>query len=255
MLPPIQAYSDQAMILTVGFIVPIITSTLWTFGFIIMVNQRLNIENCVEKEKMQQVFNTSPDAALITRLNDGFLIDVNVGFSIRTGYTPAEVIGNSTLKINLWHNIEDREIFLTELNEKGICENMEFVFMRKDGSCFVGMISARLSTLYDSYGHLAWDDCLRQIGTSLKTIVLRIPDIVARYGGEVFVVILPETEIDGVKALAERIREAIEELAIPHTGSETAEIVTVSLGVVSVYPNRLALPEQVVALADEDALI
>ena len=149
MLPPIHTYNDQRIILIVGFIIPIITSTLWTFGFIIMVNQRLNIENCVEKEKLQQIFNTSPDAALITRLNDGLLIDVNVGFSVMTGYTHAEVIGKSTLKINLWHNIEERKFFLTELNEKGICNNMEFIFMRKDGSHFVGMISARLIIIYD----------------------------------------------------------------------------------------------------------
>jgi len=103
----------------------------------------------------------------------------------------------------------------------------------------------------DSYGHLAGDDCLRQIGNALTTIVLRTPDIVARYGGEEFVVILPETKIDGAKLLAERIRKTIESLAIPHAVSQTAEIVTVSLGVVTVYPNRLESPEQVVALADE----
>ncbi|HBV88371.1 MAG TPA: GGDEF domain-containing protein [Desulfosporosinus sp.] len=103
----------------------------------------------------------------------------------------------------------------------------------------------------DSYGHLAGDDCLRLVGTTLKTIVGRAPDIVARYGGEEFVVILPETDENGVKSLGERIRKAVEELAIPHSASDTAEYVTVSLGVVTVYTNGLASPEKVVALADE----
>lgn len=464
-LPPIHSYNDQRIILVIGFIVPTITSTLWTFGFIIMVSQRLNIENYLEKEKMQQIFNTSPDAALITRQNDGLLIDVNVGFSAMTGYTHAEVIGNTTLKINLWHNIEQRKTFIAELNEKEICNNMESVFRRKDGSNFVGMISARLIIIYDvphvisvihditqrkqveeaireseetyrsilnaspddititdlngkilmvspaakrmfgyepdydgftgmqllgfiipedveraqaniklmfqgeyskpneyrgvrkdqsifdievnsgyvsnangkptkmvfivrditerkraehqiqqlvqqleierniaqlnsitdsltglanrryfdntleteffrlkrtgsvlslimldvdhfkkfndSYGHLAGDDCLRQIGTILKTIILRVPDMVARYGGEEFVAILPETENDGAVVVAERIRKAIEELAIPHSTNEIAENVTVSIGVVTVYPSTLESPEQVVAMADE----
>lgn len=103
----------------------------------------------------------------------------------------------------------------------------------------------------DSYGHLAGDDCLRRIGTTLKAIVGRVPDVVARYGGEEFVVILPETEDNGAATLAERIRKAVEMLAIPHSASDTGEYVTVRLGVVTVYTTGLASPEQVVALADE----
>ncbi len=103
----------------------------------------------------------------------------------------------------------------------------------------------------DSYGHLAGDDCLRRIGATLKAIVGRVPDVVARYGGEEFVVILPETEDNGAATLAERIRKAIEMLAIPHAASDTGGYVTVSLGVVTVYTTGLASPEQVVALADE----
>jgi len=103
----------------------------------------------------------------------------------------------------------------------------------------------------DNYGHLAGDDCLRQIGTMLKTIIGGIPYIAARYGGEEFIAILPETETKGAKALAERIRKAVEELAIPHSASHIAEYVTVSIGVVTVYPTKLSSPEQVVAMADE----
>lgn len=336
MLPPMRSYSDQAATLIVGFIVPIIISALWTFGLIIMVNQRLNNENQVEKEKLQLVFNTSPDAELITQLNEGLFVDVNSGFSVLTGYTRAEVIGTATLKI-IWHNIADQKSFTTKLNDQGICVNEEFLFQRKDGSQFVGMISGRIiaintvphiisvirditerklaeqqiqklvqqleiekntaqlnsitdsltglanrryfdealrtefyrmkrsgSTLSlimldvdyfknfnDRYGHLAGDECLRLVGTTLRTIVGRAPDIVARYGGEEFVVILPETDKNGAKSLGERIRKAVEELAIPHAASDIAECVTVSLGVVTVYTNRLASPEKVVSLADE----
>ena len=70
-LPPMHSYFDQTPIFILGFIVPIIASTLWTYGFIIMVNQRLNAENHEEREKLQLVFNTSPDAAMITSLTDG----------------------------------------------------------------------------------------------------------------------------------------------------------------------------------------
>ena len=53
LLPPMRTYSDQWTIFIAGFIVPIVASTLWTFGFILMLNQRLNIENSREKEKIQ----------------------------------------------------------------------------------------------------------------------------------------------------------------------------------------------------------
>ena len=144
MLPPMHSYFDQTKFLIAGFVVPIITSMLWTFGFILMVNQRLNSENLEEKEKMQLVFNTSPDAALITRLDDGLLVDVNDGFLVMTGYTRNEVIGDSALNISVWHNIADRKLFLTELNASGVCTNTEFVYKRKDGSPFVGTISATI---------------------------------------------------------------------------------------------------------------
>lgn len=465
MSPPMQNYSDERTLIAVGFIFPVIVSTLWTFGFIIMLNHRLNIENRLEKEKMQLIFNTSPDAALITRLSDGFIIDVNHGFSVMTGYSHQEAIGNSTLKTKFWDNPEERKTFLDELDKKGICENMEFVFRRKDGSKFLGAISAKIITIFDvphiinsvhditkrkhteealreseemyrsilnaspddititdmqgniimvsqaskemfgydfnyedfigmsivdfvapediervkanvaqlhrggssktneyhavrkdkstfdievnsgiinnsngqptkmvfiireitkrklaeqkiqelvnqleierniaqknsitdsltglanrryfdealkteyyrikrtggsmsllmldidyfkkyndTYGHLAGDDCLRQIGNLFKNVVVRAPDIVARYGGEEFVVILPETEENGAKDLAEKIRKAVEELAIVHSASDISKYVTVSIGVVTVNDTGNAEPDKVVTLADE----
>lgn len=103
----------------------------------------------------------------------------------------------------------------------------------------------------DSYGHLAGDDYLRQIGATLKTIAGRIPNIVSRYGGEEFVVILEETEDNKAKTLSEQIRKSVEELAIPHIESHISQFVTVSLGVVTIYITEVASPQQVVALADE----
>jgi len=103
----------------------------------------------------------------------------------------------------------------------------------------------------DSYGHLAGDDCLRQIGVTLKTIAGQIPNIVSRYGGEEFVVILEETEDNMAKTLAEKIRKSVEELAIPHIESHISQFVTVSLGVVTIYITEVSSPQQVVALADE----
>lgn len=123
--PPMKTYSDQGTILELTFIIPIVAGLLWTFGFIIMVNQRLNGEISEEKEKLQLIFNTSPDAAIISRLEDGAIVDVNAGFLRMTGYTRADVINNSTINVNIWNNALDRDYFVKELLKNGICENQE----------------------------------------------------------------------------------------------------------------------------------
>jgi diguanylate cyclase (GGDEF)-like protein/PAS domain S-box-containing protein len=103
----------------------------------------------------------------------------------------------------------------------------------------------------DHYGHLAGDNCLRQIASTLKAMVERGTDIVARYGGEEFVVILPDTDCQGAAALAGRIAESVLELALPHATSDTSEFVTVSLGVTSATDHVLTDGSQLVALADQ----
>lgn len=336
-LPSVQNYQEYSTFLNVGFIFSTIASMLWTYGFILMVNQHLNEENRLEKEKMHLVFNTSPDAALLSRLSDGLILDVNRMFTKRYGYTRDEILGATTKEIKLWSDNEDRNRFVSQLDKERFCENLEFSFQRKEGSTFDGMISASVFMIQevphvisvirdiseqnvaqkhiqelvkqlevekniaqvnsitdsltglanrryfdmalktefyrvkrsgqslslimididhfkkfnDSYGHLVGDDCLVKIGAMLKSIVGRAPDIVARYGGEEFVVILPETDAAGAKALAERIRKGVEVLGIPHHSSETAPIVTASLGVVSVNTTTLITPRQVVEMADE----
>jgi len=103
----------------------------------------------------------------------------------------------------------------------------------------------------DRYGHLAGDECLRMVAAALQTALRRVPDLVARYGGEEFVVILPDTTMAGAAVVAERLRKAVEALAIPHAGSELMEHVTASLGVATSDPMKMDKPERIVQLADE----
>lgn len=71
----------------------------------------------------------------------------------------------------------------------------------------------------DAQGHLAGDDCLRKVAQTLRHCTRRPTDVAARYGGEEFVVLLPETDEAGACAIAETMRLAILELAIPHPAS------------------------------------
>ncbi|MEO5345632.1 MAG: diguanylate cyclase [Magnetococcus sp. YQC-9] len=103
----------------------------------------------------------------------------------------------------------------------------------------------------DSQGHQAGDACLRQIAGALTRVLERKTDLVARYGGEEFACILPETPLQGAIHTAEKIQQAVAALAIPHPKSDVAEIVTLSLGVISVTPRRGHEPEEVLAAADQ----
>jgi diguanylate cyclase (GGDEF)-like protein/PAS domain S-box-containing protein len=138
---------SPTLIHTATYLVVLITSTLWTFGAIILVNQRLNAENREAKENADLIFNTSPDAVLITRVTDGHFVNLNDGFTTLTGFTRAEVLGKSILEVNIWKNLADRQIVIALLNKKGSCENLQAVFQRKDGSLLIGLLSARIIVL------------------------------------------------------------------------------------------------------------
>jgi len=84
--------------------------------------------------------------------------------------------------------------------------------------------------LNDTLGHLEGDSILRSVATTLGEAV-RISDSVYRYGGEEFLVVLPETRCAGAGLVATRMRESIELLALPHAVSSTAPHVTLSFGV------------------------
>ncbi len=88
----------------------------------------------------------------------------------------------------------------------------------------------------DSYGHQQGDDCLYKVAQGIKNAIKRPADIVFRYGGEEFAIILPSTEGEGAIKVAEDIRQQIAHLQIPHQSSHISNYVSMSLGVSSVIP-------------------
>jgi diguanylate cyclase (GGDEF)-like protein/PAS domain S-box-containing protein len=144
---PVDSIFSPTLIQTALFLFQLTQGILLTFGLIIMVNQRLNAEMGEAKEHFELIFNTGPDASLITRMNDGLIVDINEGFTALTGFTRDETIGKSILAVNLWKDPADRQKVVNELNEKGYCENFEAIFQQKDGSQIFGMMSAKIITL------------------------------------------------------------------------------------------------------------
>ncbi len=87
----------------------------------------------------------------------------------------------------------------------------------------------------DTYGHQRGDSCLKQIAEACMDVVSRPGDLVARFGGEEFVVVLPNTENEGAVHIAEEICEALRGRRLPHTGNPPG-IVTVSAGCATMVP-------------------
>lgn len=82
----------------------------------------------------------------------------------------------------------------------------------------------------DHYGHPEGDACLKQVARCIQESLPRETDIVGRYGGEEFVVLLPNTDLAGGQAVAKRIQQHVQQLGIAHEKSPTFTSVTVSIG-------------------------
>jgi len=101
------------------------------------------------------------------------------------------------------------------------------------------------------YGHQAGDDCLLKIARTMAASARRPGDYAARYGGEEFAIILQDTGLEGAQHVAERICQAVRNLAIPHAGSATAKQVTISVGGASIQPTLEGEPQVLIRKADE----
>jgi diguanylate cyclase (GGDEF)-like protein len=94
----------------------------------------------------------------------------------------------------------------------------------------------------DLYGHPRGDRVLARVAGAMKAALRRPSDFIARYGGEEFAVILPDTSPEGALLVAERLREAVQELSIEHAKCSTGPCVTISLGAAtSAVPEGLPL--------------
>lgn len=83
----------------------------------------------------------------------------------------------------------------------------------------------------DAYGHISGDECLKMLASVLTSVAQRPRDVIARFGGEEFIMILPETDSAAAHGLAQQCVQRIAELRITHDRSEAGPYVTASVGV------------------------
>lgn len=102
----------------------------------------------------------------------------------------------------------------------------------------------------DTYGHQSGDACLCTVAQALAGAGRRAGEVVARFGGEEFVVLLPDTDVSGAAAIAGRLLDAVRELRIPNTSSDVADYVTMSFGFAALVPAAGSSPDDLIAAAD-----
>lgn len=165
------------------------------------------------------------------------------------------VIALAKEKTVRWHHDNARFDFLTNVGNRLYfkeCLLRHFYRSEKAGQP-LGLIMVDADSFKgynDLYGHPAGDRCLQQLANALVTCC-RPSDIVGRYGGEEFAVLLPATDCKAAFAVAERMLHYVRDLRLPHANRPEG-IMTISLGVASVVPSLAGLtPENLVEAADQ----
>ncbi|MBF0368125.1 MAG: diguanylate cyclase [Magnetococcales bacterium] len=136
------------------------------------------------------------------------------------------------------------EEFLNQEWNRAVRSHSEISLIMMDIDCF--------KPYNDHYGHLAGDDTLRRIATTLKDTLDRPADLLARYGGEEFVCVLPETGREGAVLLGEKLRCQVVEQKIAHIYSAAADHVTLSLGLATAIPSQTNTPQELIEFADKN---
>lgn len=103
----------------------------------------------------------------------------------------------------------------------------------------------------DRYGHQAGDIALQQVAQAVRARIDRPLDLLSRYGGEEFAVLLYDVDGHAARETAEQMRLAVSALGLEHRGSRAARVVTVSIGVAAVQPLAERGPHGALQLADE----
>ncbi|MCI3944290.1 diguanylate cyclase response regulator [Pseudomonas syringae] len=103
----------------------------------------------------------------------------------------------------------------------------------------------------DNFGHLEGDEALRQVAKAIRNSCSRPSDLPARYGGEEFAMVLPNTSPGGARLLAEKLRQSVAGMNIPHIAPTPGSSLTVSIGVATVTPQLEMSSRQLILDADK----
>ncbi|MDJ0508429.1 MAG: diguanylate cyclase [Crocosphaera sp.] len=155
----------------------------------------------------------------------------------------------------------EQQYLATKDGLTGICNRRTFdetilkewqICQREENPLSLIMCDLDYFGLYNNfYGHQMGDDSLKIIAKTLEDTIQRPRDLVCRFGGEEFAIILPNTNQQGAITVAKRIQEAIRLQAIPHQRSKVSEIVSISMGIAAMIPTAESSPNTLISKADK----
>jgi diguanylate cyclase (GGDEF)-like protein len=147
------------------------------------------------------------------------------------------------------HDLAQRDPLTGLANRRALDEQLEELFQRGERFAVILVDVDAFKAFNDAYGHQIGDDCLRRVAAMLRASLRFTSDRLARMGGEEFAVVLPKTSLEEARITAERMRKAVHDLKIPHLGSPTGDVVSVSLGVSASMTHTA--PGELIARADK----
>ena len=203
-----------------------------------------------------QVLALGTSIPIVILFSSSYLLFLN-GWWLPT-ITPLLAFGIATAMGALYHNQNQKRIAFTDgltgiANRRFFDRYLEQEWTKcqrekKDISLILGDVDF-FKVYNDTYGHQEGDICLQKVALAMSSAV-RKSDLAARYGGEEFVVVLPNTNPKMALIVADRIRAKLSSMEIPHKNSKASDRVSISMGIASVYHNRIVSIEELIAAAD-----
>lgn len=122
----------------------LVTVMLCIYSIILMYNKRLINDVNAQEEKFSKAFHAAPFMIMLSKFEDGEIMEVNKKINPIYGYHPSELIGKKTTDLKVWKNENDRSNFFSELIKNGVVTENEYLFRKKSGEIFSGLVSAKI---------------------------------------------------------------------------------------------------------------
>ncbi|NMC48376.1 MAG: diguanylate cyclase [Desulfovibrio sp.] len=220
-------------------------------AIILFVALRL-IEAVMKGENIFFLENTDSVQSILILSSIVFTILAMISLIILNAHLIEIELKEANKKVELLANTDE----LTDLfNRRYFNKALQYEYKRlKRSSQPLSLIMADIDYFKeynDTYGHQEGDNCIKRVAEVFKNAATRVSDIAVRYGGEEFILLLPNTDNTGATTVANTLFELLQETAILHPASIAGEYVTISAGVATIIPDEKTTEDLIINMADK----